>query len=208
MGDLVRSEHAADRAKLHRHFNEAIKAANDLHRRQIISPLTITLGDEFQGLSRTLVDSLKIVQHVRWTLLKDDIECRFVVGLAELSTPVNTRIAWNMMGSGLAQAREKLEQKREANAYRFSLPDNPTAESLMEAIGMALTDIESGWTVRQREIALAALEQPGQSAALIETFKVKESVFYKIRRAAKYDLYQVLASSLNRALADLDKKIG
>lgn len=191
---------------LHAHFNEAIRAANHSHQQKIVSPLTITLGDEFQGLCRTLVDSLKIVQQVRWTLLKEGIECRFVVGLAALSTPVNTQTAWNMMGVGLAQAREKLEQKREANAYRFSLPNDPMVESLMDAVGLALTDIESEWTPRQREISLASLEQPNQSAALIKSFKVKESVFYKIRRAAKYDLYQTLTGSLSQTLATLDKE--
>ncbi|RYE38385.1 MAG: hypothetical protein EOP21_12300 [Hyphomicrobiales bacterium] len=206
MGDLVRSEHTTDRAKLHERFNEAVRAANHQHRHQIVSPLTITLGDEFQGLSRTLGASLKIVQQIRWALLKDGIECRFVIGLAELSTPINTEIAWNMMGHGLARAREKLGQKREANAYRFSLPDDPTIESLMDAVGLSVTDIESEWTPRQREIALRSLEQPDRSAALIKAFDVKESVFYKVRRAAKYDLYQTLMGCLSQTLAVLDEE--
>lgn len=204
MGDLVKSEAAPSAEVLHRLFNDAIDGANIAFANRLASPLTITLGDEFQGLTRTLEAGMTIVRHVRWTLLEQDIECRFVVGHVSLASPVNADKAWNMMGPGLATAREKLARKRAPNAYRFNLADHPALENLMDSVGLALTDIESDWTARQREVMLAAMRARERPAALVERFDVAESVFYKVRRAAKFDLYRTLWTNLYVALKIVD----
>lgn len=204
MGDLVKSEAAPSAEALHRLFNDAVNEANAAFADQLASPLTITLGDEFQGLTETLEAGMTIIRHIRWSLLERDVECRFVIGLVSLASPVNADKAWNMMGPGLAAAREKLEQKRAPNAYRFSLADHPTLENLMESLGLALTDIEADWTARQREVMLAAMRARERPAALVERFDVKESVFYKVRRAAKFDLYRALWTNLYSALKMVD----
>jgi hypothetical protein len=206
MGDLVRSEAAVSRESLHRAFNAAVDSANAQFDAALTSPLTITLGDEFQGLTDSLTIGLAVMRHVRWSLLEARVDCRFVVGRVTLATPLNEERAWNMMGRGLAQARLKLEQKREPSAYRFSLPDQPTSEGLMDALGLALTDIEAGWTHRQRAVALASLRVEDRTAALAQTFDVTRTVFYKVRRAAKFDLYERLWTSLTAAAAAMDGK--
>ncbi|WP_454762217.1 SatD family protein [Caulobacter segnis] len=206
MGDLVRSEQSTSTERLHRDFNLAVDAANIAYGSALSSPLTITLGDEFQGLVQDLTAALAIVRQVRWRLLNNGVRCRFVIGLVNLATPLNPNRAWNMMGPGLATARETLEQKRDPNAYRFSLPDQPTLQILMDGVGRALTDIEEGWTERQREVLLASFNQDDGAAALAERFKVRESVFYKIRRAAKFDLYATLWSALGQAALTIDQQ--
>ncbi|MFD2134716.1 hypothetical protein ACFSLT_04795 [Novosphingobium resinovorum] len=72
------------------------------------SPLTITLGDEFQGPFTSLVAAAQAAREIRFELLGKDIDCRFVIGSIDLRTPVNSRRAWNMMGPGFADARERL----------------------------------------------------------------------------------------------------
>ena len=76
MGDLVSSEDTASVEGLHASFNAAIQGANDAHRREIVSPLTITLGDEFQGLCATLEGGLRIVRDLRARLLSGGVGCR------------------------------------------------------------------------------------------------------------------------------------
>jgi hypothetical protein len=51
---IVGSERARSVKTVHRVFNKAIDFANERYADGIESPLTITLGDEFQGLLRTL----------------------------------------------------------------------------------------------------------------------------------------------------------
>ena len=83
MGDLVASEAATSRRALHRVFNAAIDDVNAAQRATLVSPLTITLGDEFQGLADTLADAIRIARRVRWVRSSLDTEkdrraCRVV----------------------------------------------------------------------------------------------------------------------------------
>ncbi len=206
MGDLVQSEASVSTNALHRDFNLAVEAANAAYRPDLASPLTITLGDEFQGLVRNIDAALSVTRKVRWQLLENAVPCRFVIGMVSLATPLNPDRAWNMMGPGLATAREILDHKRDPNAYRFSLPGQPTLEILMNGVGRALTDIEAGWTARQREVMFASFSLEDSGAALAQRFEIKESVFYKIRRAAKFDLYSTLWSALRRAAIMIDEQ--
>ena len=61
MGDLVRSERAPAPEALHDAFNRAVAQENRRHADVIVSPLTITLGDEFQGLVATQEDEQALI---------------------------------------------------------------------------------------------------------------------------------------------------
>lgn len=208
MGDLVRSEAATSPVELHQAFNAAVSEANVRFADRLASPLTITLGDEFQGLTRTLAHGAAVMQWVRWSLLLQNVRCRFVVGEIDLATPLNVEKAWNMMGPGLAKAREKLERKKDPNAYRFSLPSAGALEVLTEGVGSALTDIESEWTERQASVVIGTLKDGAGVNELARRFGITEGVVYKHRRAAKLDLYGGLWSTLQRALSMVDSEKG
>lgn len=208
MGDLVGSEAAPSVRRLHADFNEAVRAVNRRRRKQLTSPLTITLGDEFQGLTQSLAAGLAVVRDLRTSLLADNVECRFVLGLVRLETPLNVQKSWNMMGPGLATARDKLVDKRHHNAYRFSLPDEPVLETLLDAIGLSITEAERGWTDRQFEIVGASMTRSDQNAELAARLGIAENTLYKIRRAARFDFYQTQWEALDVAIADLDRRHG
>ena len=206
MGDLIASEAAASVSRLHQTFNGAIARANAAPENGVLSPLTVTLGDEFQGICANLSQGARLVRRLRADLLAEGVECRFVLGLVRIETPLNRERAWNMMGPGLAAAREKLSDKRDPNAYRFHLPGALAVEQLLEAVGAGLSAIEAGWTDRQREIALAAAT--GDVATNAERFGVSPKTIYKIRQAAQYDLYTRQWAAVDAAVRSLDAAYG
>jgi hypothetical protein len=206
MGDVVQSRSVESVRRLFEIFNTTIEIANRNHTRHLASPLTITLGDEFQGLSRSLADGAAIIREIRRELLRAQVKCRFVLGLVKVETPINTERAWNMMGPGLAEARKKLADKRDQNAYRFSLPHDPMIESLLNAIGAAQTDVESAWTKRQAEIVEASWDTDAPDAELAARQGLQVRTLYKIRRAARYDLYRLQWKTLSSTLVDLDRR--
>jgi hypothetical protein len=208
MGDLIASERAPSAASLHAAFNEAVQTANRRRRRHIASPLTITLGDEFQGLAPTLAAGLSLLRDLRLDLLRRGVRCRFVLGLARIETPVNTSRAWNMMGPGLSAAREKLADKRSRNAYRFSLPDDGVTQTLLDAVGLSITAVEDDWTDRQFEIVSLSMQNQDLNADLARRLGVTERTLYKIRHAARFDLYTAQQAALDIAIADLDQRHG
>ncbi|MGN5375948.1 SatD family protein [Sphingomonas hankookensis] len=205
MGDLVSSERDGAALHMHQHFNAAIDRANDIARPA--SPLTITLGDEFQGIFGSLTMAARTARDIRLDLLEQRIECRFAIGIVRLDTALNTERAWNMMGHGLADTRAKLNQKRSNNLYRFALPDDSVMEALLESVGASLTMIERNWTETQRRYAIASIH--GQTAAAIaETNGVSVHNIYKVRSAGNFDLYSQHWTVLELAMNALDAEHG
>lgn len=208
MGDLVGSERARSVKAIHRAFNKSIDTANKRHAAIIESPLTITLGDEFQGLLRTLQNAWSVASELRLGLLAANVSCRFVIGTTQLETPVNTREAWNMMGSGLAAARDKLNDKRASNAYRFSLPEEPILESLLDAVGDSLTEIEIGWTTTQLEYYSRVRGASRTNAQTARSIGVAPRSLYKVLRAARAEFHRRQSAIIGAALAGLDERFG
>lgn len=209
MGDLVDSEGARSRTALHAAFNDAVKRENDVSA-AIASPLTITLGDEFQGLVCSFTAAIEIAQRMRLRLLAEDVECRFAMGLVTLSSPLNTTVAWNMLGSGLAGTRDRLNEKTLTTAYRFYLP-SPTdgiLARLMESVGRALTLTEQDWSARQREVAWGSLIEGQTVKALHLQTKTTERNIYKILSAAHLDPYREWWGDLQIAAKHLDAEHG
>jgi hypothetical protein len=206
MGDLVGSERAASVKAVHRAFNKAVDDANEAHAGHIASPLTITLGDEFQGLLTSFVHAWDVAVALRFELLIAEMPCRFVVGAAKLETPVNTKEAWNMMGSGLAAARDKLNDKRIASAYRFSFPDEPVVVPLLDAVGAALTAIEEAWTPTQLEYYSKSRAAKRGNADVAKKLGVSERSLYKVLHAGRVDAHKQHVAAIRGALAQLDEQ--
>ena len=206
MGDLVSSERPATIAQVHRDFNDAVdrvnRAAPDL-----ASPLTITLGDEFQGLATSLAAAIAIVRELRFDLMEHRVDCRFVVGVADIQTPINPDRAWNMMGPGLGRARAILGRKRDTSLYLFSLPDHPIHERNLTALGAGLTAIERRWTLRQREDIVASLRN-ASAEEIAQRRNVAAHSVYKVRSAGQFDAYATLWDAIDVTLAHIDAETG
>lgn len=206
MGDLIGSEKAASANAVHRAFNKAIDTANRSHAARVASPLTITLGDEFQGLLHGLADAWDVAMELRLRLLVAKVPCRFVIGTTKLDTPLNKKRAWNMMGRGLSAARAKLNDKRTVNAYRFSLPREPIVESLLDAVGDSLTRTELEWTPTQLQYYSTVRESKRTNAGTAEKLGVTTRSLYKVLRAARAEFHRSQCAALRNALSELDRR--
>ncbi len=205
MGDLVRSESSLPVEFLHARFNQAVDRQNFEHAANLLSPLTITLGDEFQGITHTVIQAIEIARGMRQELLAEKIDCRFVVGTVEIKSPINSSKAWNMMGPGLARARNKLNQKKANQFYRFSISEAPITEVLLDAIGVGLSAIERSWTDQQRE-DISALIGGLSPAELSERRNVSVHSIYKVRSSGNFDAYTHQWNAVNKALSELEKQ--
>jgi SatD family protein len=206
MGDIVGSERAPSLKAVHIAFNKVVRKANDVHAEHIASPLTITLGDEFQGLLTAFAHAWDTAVALRLELLVAGISCRFVVGVAELETPLNRKEAWNMMGSGLSAARDKLNDKRTKSAYRFSLPAEPVVALLLDTVGDALTQGEEEWTPTQLEYYSKSRAAKGTNAAVAMKLGVSERSLYKVLKAGRADAHKRQVQAIRSALAQLDQR--
>lgn len=206
MGDLVDSEAFKDTRTLHAAFNAAVGRQNAATGSGPISPLTITLGDEFQGIYGAMEHAARAAQDMRFDLLDQGIDCRFVIGRVRIDTPLNPERAWNMMGPGLSDARDILNAKAAGLTYRFSLPEHAQLAQLLDALGAGLSAIERSWTDTQRR-DIRALLNGATVDAVAQNRNVKTRAIYKSRKGGEYDAYALQWRAVLDALAAHDKAV-
>ncbi len=132
MGDVVNSSDY-DGEALSKGLKELVENTNTKFSETILSPLTITLGDEFQGILRSVSSGIDLLFHFEEELLKTepDFKLHYVLLLGEIETEINPDIAYEMMGEGLTEARKLLStKKRNRKRFRFKLQNKEQTEQL------------------------------------------------------------------------------
>jgi hypothetical protein len=132
MGDVIGSRDL-DAARLRREIKSLLAACNRKHKTGILSPYTTTLGDEFQGIARSLRAAAECIFFFEERRIAGeyDFEIRYVVHCGEIQTPINREVAYGMMGPGLTRARALLTAKKRGRPrFVFDLPDGQLADNL------------------------------------------------------------------------------
>lgn len=125
MGDVVSSE-TCNQKLLQKEFAGLIAQLNKKHSRKILSPLTITLGDEFQGIVKDLASGIEIILDAQKICIheKAGFQIRFVLNYGIIETPINNEIAYGMLGRGLSDTREMINSlKKKQVRYMISTGD-------------------------------------------------------------------------------------
>jgi len=117
MADIIESSsYSGD--KLMSDFKALVDQVNTKFASSISSPLTITLGDEFQGVIKDLNSAVQIVFAIDELLLKRSInyKLRYVINYGKIDTPINKKSSHEMLGEGLTGARQFLEELKTNDA--------------------------------------------------------------------------------------------
>lgn len=105
IADLVDSRKITDRKTVQNKLKRVLKDLSS--NRSIVSPYTITLGDEFQVLYKSsrglFTDIFQIMAKIR------PVDCRFSIGLGDITTKINKIEALGMDGPAFHVARDSLE---------------------------------------------------------------------------------------------------
>jgi hypothetical protein len=121
MADVIRSRSYQSEA-IQQALKSVVVNCNATLTESFMSPLTITLGDEFQGVSASLNDAIETLLFLEDALLQVQpaFKLRYVLVYGEIETSINSEIAYGMLGPGLTLAREILNTKRRG-LQRFQL---------------------------------------------------------------------------------------
>ncbi|MCE7057629.1 SatD family protein [Algoriphagus sp. AGSA1] len=152
MGDVVNSSNA-DQIALQKNFAQLIKMINESFKEELASPLTITLGDEFQGIVKSPEDVafvLVALEEYRWRL-ELPILMRYSVTLGEIDTEINPVIAYGMLGSGLMEAREALVEMKSAEDRLVLNGDFPRKRQMALSLNLLL-ELQEQWKWKDRDI--------------------------------------------------------
>lgn len=152
MGDIIdsRKENAV---LLQQEFAKLIDQINQDFADDLLSPLTITLGDEFQCVVKNLkalVEILIKLEEQKWSL-NCPVNLRYSLGYGEISTPINSEIAYGMIGSGLMKVRESLTELKEEEDRVVIIGEVLRREELKLALDLFL-ELQQSWKWKDRAI--------------------------------------------------------
>jgi len=139
MGDIVSSRVYSGR-RLSQSFKRMINNCNKALSGKILSPYTITLGDEFQGVARSLRAAVDSIFYLEESVIKNgqEYKLRYVLNYGEIETTINKKTAHGMLGSGLTDARKTLTEKfRGKPRFIFQLPDEKLENQLTRLFKLA-----------------------------------------------------------------------
>jgi hypothetical protein len=146
MGDVVSSKDY-DSNTLQKQLRTLTDHCNETLKEELLSPYTITLGDEFQGIPDSLKTSIKTLffYEEECLQLSLDFKLHYVIHFGEIETEINPDIAYEMMGPGLTRARELLStKKRDRKRFQFLL-ENETLSLQLNRLFEVLDSIIQSW---------------------------------------------------------------
>jgi hypothetical protein len=111
-----------------------------------LSPMTITLGDEFQSVLRSLPGVIDILFSLEEATvsLGIEIKMRYVINYGEIDTPVNPEYAHEMLGKGLTEARQLLSKLKDTE-NRFQFNDSISSFEFLNSGFILLSSIVDDW---------------------------------------------------------------
>ena len=166
IGDIIKSKNLENRTDIQKRLTKTLKELNEEYADVFASNLTVTLGDEFQGVFKNGKAVLEIVDKIKF--LMSPVEFRFGIGIGEIITEMKKEISIGADGPAYWNARQAIKDIHSTNDYELSriLVSNGLEEQPLKMINdsLALCDfIESRWRETQRDLLTKSIENYGHS---------------------------------------------
>lgn len=190
MADVIASGEK-DQNQLMIDFKELVHEINEAYKKQIISPLTITLGDEFQGIVKDLVASAEIIIALEESIIhkKLNFQLRYVLNQGEIETPINNHIAYEMLGSGLTDARFELNNlKKEKSRFGISIENKLQSDVLNNAFKI-FDNIVQKWDLRSDYELVSNFIKFKDYKIIAETMNKTRSQIWKREKTLNIESY-------------------
>jgi hypothetical protein len=202
MGDVVSSSKYEAKA-LQDIFQKLVKEANVEYSTSILSPLTVTLGDEFQSVIKSVWQGVDLIFKLEERCLFKQIpfKLHYVLYEGEIDTEINTNTAYGMLGSGLTKARAMLTtKKRNRKRFTFHFDDAQLTQQIVRLFEI-LDAIILRWNPNDYAL-IYDLIQNENNKLVGDKYSKTPSQIWKRRKnlmVHEYNLLKVLVQDLIKA---------
>ncbi|NLA71847.1 MAG: hypothetical protein GX850_05460 [Clostridiaceae bacterium] len=213
IGDMKDSKTIKNRDAVQEKLKSVLFKINSKYLENIASKLTITLGDEFQGLLYSGANIMSIIGEVERTMYP--VRIRFGIGVGEISTDIDPELAIGADGSCYHKAREAIEflkqnerrnQAIEAD-IRLGVEDGQqTAEDLVNTVLSLMAVIKHSWSDRQRQTIWDMLEHQDSQTNAAQRLGITQSSVQKNLANGNYYSYQEALSSVKAILSEIRRQ--
>jgi len=204
IGDLIGSKELGDKER-NRYQTILSEETNRINNESssIISPLTITLGDEFQAvykdLSALMADSWSILAAMH------PVGVRFSIGVGQIYTPINSDQALGMDGPAFHAARDGMDEIKESGRIYNISPGSPddqpeAALVLVSLVNYSLQFLSNEikqWKKTRLQI-LVMLQDGLPVKKIADEIGISESAVYKNREEGDLSLALRLKESIGK----------
>ncbi|WP_020403071.1 SatD family protein [Gracilimonas tropica] len=196
MGDVVSSKDY-DSNMLQKQLKFLTNSCNETFEKELLSPYTITLGDEFQGIPQSLQTSIETLFFYEEECLRHslDFKLHYVVHHGEIETEINPDIAYEMMGPGLTKARELLSsKKRDRKRFQFLL-DDETLSLQVSRLFEVLDSIILSWKKDDFQLILDMINNENNAEVGEKNDKNRDQI-WKRRKTLMIHEYNLLKKTI------------
>ena len=129
IGDIISSKKIPDRQKVQEKIRGVLAKLNkeNMH---LISPYTITLGDEFQAVLKNARHLFGDIITILYVIFPTKI--RFSIGIGDIQTPVNPNQAIGMDGTAFYNARTGIDKLKECGCLVTIVNPEDACQKLIE----------------------------------------------------------------------------
>ncbi len=196
--DLVASTSVPDRAQLQLRIEQVLQRANAEEAAGLVVPLSVTLGDEWQGLLRSAEAAFRLEFQLRRWL--HPLRMRSGIGLGAVATAIRERTA-QMDGPCFHRSRAALLAAKKRHGPATVLDSGrPELDAWVNAGERLLLGVMDRWTGRQFECVMAWLDH-GSEPAAARALGIAQPTLHKSVAAALGKEVQSMMEARNRFLA-------
>ncbi len=190
MSDVINSG-SKDAQRLSNNLSKCTAYINEKYRDEIFSPLTITLGDEFQSVIGDLETSIKIIIDIEEYVVKNnyDMKLRYVLFFGEIETAINRDIAYGMLGLGLTTARNLINNMK-SSEYRFKIEiGNQDLNILLNNGFNIYQNIVDKWKIDRDYVLITNLIKYHDYKIVSEIMQKEQSLIWKREKSLNISSY-------------------
>ncbi len=198
MADIVDSR-SSDQNKLMKSFKKVTKDVNNDHREVLLSPMTITLGDEFQGVVDSVESAVELIFFLEEKIIHEQagFKLRYVIFEGAIDTPINKVIAYEMLGEGLTNAREALDENKKSDCrYHFHLKNKKKSNALTDSMFLYQSILDDWKISKDYHLISSFIELKDYKKVADELGKTRSQI-WKREKSLKIEEYFSCKSIIN-----------
>jgi hypothetical protein len=176
IGDIVSSKKIADREKTQEKLQSILDSLNSKRDKHLISPYTITLGDEFQALFSQADDLFLDAFLILQAIYPEKI--RFSYGIGTIETKINQEYAIGMDGPAFYNARTGIEELAKTS-YLFNVAGLENYQSNLCIMTLRLVSHNLRKWGRNRLEVFTLLYESKSVKEIAEIVQLSDKAIYK-----------------------------
>jgi hypothetical protein len=190
MADVIHSREA-NQIQLMERFKAIVEEANQENKLLLLSPMTITLGDEFQCVTKNAPAALELLFFVEEKIVEENasFKMRYVINEGPIDTDINPEVAYGMLGQGLSKARETLEELKGSNRrHHISLKNKEASAAMIESMFIYQSIIDD-WNVARDHDLIKTFVKLKDYKKVAEELEKSRSQIWKREKSLRIEEY-------------------